>query len=92
MKSFAEQKAILIKFDETFNSSCADSCANRAVLLLKNREAQMTEECYTFNHKISKWPIEQAILNRPAGYTMMQAAIEYVESIELQVEKFNGII
>jgi hypothetical protein len=90
MNTFEEQNAILVEFDKTFNSSDFESCVSRAILLLKNREAQMTEEGFEFNFQISRWSIEQAIINR-ADKSMMQAAIEYVETVEKQVEVFNGI-
>jgi hypothetical protein len=90
MKTFEEQNAALVEFDKTFNSSNFESCVSRAILLLKNREAQMTEEGFEFNFQISRWSIEQAIINR-ADKSMMQAAIEYVETVEKQVEVFNGI-
>jgi hypothetical protein len=91
MKTFQEQNAVLVEFDKTFDSSDFESCVSRAILLLKNREAQMTEEGFEFNFKISKWSIEQAIINRSSEKSMMQAAIECVESIEREVEAFNGI-
>jgi len=91
MKTFEEQNAVLVEFDKTFDSSDFESCVSRAILLLKNREAQMTEEGFKFNFKISKWSIEQAIINRSSEKSMMQAAIEYVESAEREVEAFNGI-
>ena len=91
MKTFEEQNAALVEFDKTFNSSNFESCVSRAILLLKNREAQMTEEGFEFNFQISKWSIEQAIINRSSEKSMMQAAIEYVESVEREVEAFNGI-
>ena len=91
MKTFEEQNQELVEFDKTFHSSDFNSCVSRAVLLLKNREAQMTEEGFEFNFKISRWSIEQAIINRASDKNMMQAAIEYVETVENQVEAFNGI-
>ena len=91
MKTFEEQNQELVEFDKTFDSSDFNSCVSRAVLLLKNREAQMTEEGFEFNFQISKWSIEQAIINRSSEKSMMQAAIEYVESVEREVEAFNGI-
>lgn len=91
MKTFEEQNQELVSFDKTFDSSDFESCVSRAILLLKNREAQMTEEGFEFNFQISKWSIEQAIINRSSEKSMMQAAIEYVETVENQVEAFNGI-
>ena len=91
MNTFEEQNAILVEFDKTFNSSDFESCVSRAILLLKNREAQMTEEGFEFNFQISKWSIEQAIINRSSEKSMMQATIEYVENVESEVEAFNGI-
>lgn len=87
MKTFEE----LVEFDKTFDSSNFNSCVSRAVLLLKNREAQMIEDGFEFNFQISRWSIEQAIINRSSEKSMMQAAIEYVESVEREVEAFNGI-
>lgn len=91
MKTFEEQNQELVEFDKTFDSSNFNSCVSRAVLLLKNREAQMIEEGFEFNFQISRWSIEQAIINRSSEKSMMQAAIEYVESVEREVEAFNGI-
>jgi len=91
MKTFEEQNAALVEFDKTFNSSDFKSCVYRAILLLKNRESQMTEEGFKFNFRISQWSIEQAIINRSSEKSMMQAAIEYVEYVEYEVEAFNGI-
>ena len=91
MKTFEEQNQELVEFDKIFNSSDFESCVSRAILLLKNREAQMTEEGFEFNFQISRWSIEQAISNRASDKSMMQAAIEYVESVEREVEAFNGI-
>lgn len=91
MKTFEEQNQELVEFDKTFDSSNFNSCVSRAVLLLKNRESQMIEEGFEFNFQISRWSIEQAIINRSSEKSMMQAAIEYVESVEREVEAFNGI-
>lgn len=91
MKTFEEQNQELVEFDKTFDSSNFNSCVSRAVLLLKNREAQMIEEGFEFNFQISRWSIEQAIINRSSEKSMMQAAIEYVEGVEREVEALNGI-
>lgn len=69
------------------------SCVNRAVALLENRKNQMQEEGYTFRTclKSARNAIEQSIINRAEGKAMMEAAIEYVESIEAREESENGI-
>jgi hypothetical protein len=93
MKTFEEQNQELVNFDKTFDSSSFASCVQRAMLLIKNREAQMIEEGYEWhiNTETCRWAIEQAIINRPSGQAMMAAAIEYVESVERRAEAFNGI-
>lgn len=93
MKTFEEQNQELINFDKTFNKDDFSSCVNRAMLLIRNREAQMRDEGYewTINTESCKWAIEQAIINRHSGVTMMAAAIKYVESVEYRAESFNGI-
>ena len=35
--------------------------------------------------------IEQKIINRPSGQTMMAAAIEYVEYAERVIDEINGV-
>jgi len=93
MKTFDEQNAELAEFDKNFNPDDCDSCVNRAMLLIKNREAQMTEEGYEFPIETAtcRWAVEQKIINRRRGTAMMAAAIEYVESVEKRAESYNGI-
>jgi len=95
MKTFEKQNQELTKFDNTANCNNINFsfCVNRALLLIKNREAQMIEEGYEWPiaTETCRWRIEQQIINRPAGMGMLAAAIKYVESIEKQVEEFNGI-
>ena len=93
MKTFDEQNKELIEFDKTFDNNDFRSCCNRAMLLIRNREAQMIEEDYEwpFATKTCLWRIEQVITNRPTGIEMMAAAIEYVEFIEKEVEEYNDI-
>jgi hypothetical protein len=93
MKTFEDQNKELVNFDKTFDSSDFSSCVQRAILLIKNRESQMIEEGYEWpiNTESCRWAIEQAIINRSSSKTMMDAAIDYVESIEYSAEKFNGI-
>jgi len=69
------------------------SCVNRAMQLIKNREAQIIEEGYEFPISVDscRWAIEQAIINRK-NESMMAAAIRYVESVEFRVEQFNGLV
>ncbi len=54
----------------------------------------MTEEGYKFPIDVNsrKWAIEQAITNRSSDTSMMQAAIEYVETVEYREESFNGFV
>lgn len=91
--TFEEQNKILTAFDKTFNPDDFESCVSKAILLIRNREAQMTEEGYEWPIKTDtcRWAIEQSIINRAPGVSMMAAAIEYVEKIEYQAESFNGI-
>lgn len=93
MKTFEKQNQELVNFDKTFDSTSFSSCVQRAILLIKNREMQMIEEGYewTINTESCRWAIEQAITNRSHDKSMMFAATEYVESIEKEVESFNGI-
>lgn len=93
MKTFEEQNQELINFDKTFNKDDFSSCVNRAMLLIKNREAQMKEEGHEWPIDTSscRWAIEQAIINRKSDETMMTAAIKYVESVEARAEAYNGI-
>jgi len=93
MKIFDEQNAKLIKFNKTFNPDDFRSCVSRAILLIRNREAQMTDEGYKWPiiTETCRWRLEQAIINRPANQPMMAAAIEYVETVEHRAENFNGI-
>lgn len=69
------------------------SIVNHAMQLLKNREKQMLSEKYIINIDINtcKWAIEQAIINRSSNKNMIEAALEYVEKIEHQLESFNNI-
>ena len=46
---------------------------------------------WNINTNACKWSIEQKIINRNAGQTMMSAVIEYVESIEASAESYNNI-
>jgi len=77
------------KFD--YNDSA--DCVNRGMFLIKNRENQMKAEGYEWpiNTKSCRWAIEQKIINRKPGTTMMSAVIEFVEQIEREAEEFNGI-
>lgn len=94
MKTFEEQNKILIEFDKTFDSSDFRSCVKRAMLLIRNREAQMIEEGYQFPISVDscKWAVEQEIINRDSSESMMSAAIRYVESVEYRAEQFNGLV
>ena len=91
MKSFDEQNKVLTEFDKTFNHEDFQSCVDRGMLLIRNREAQMVEDGYEWNIETNtcRWAIEQAVTNRKHGSTMMSAVIGYVESIELRVARFN---
>lgn len=68
-------------------------CVSRAMLMISNRKMQMAEEGYEWpiNTASCRWSVEQAIINRKHGETMMSAAIRYVESVEYRAEEFNGI-
>ena len=91
--TFEKQSKILAAFDKTFNPDDFQSCVNRAMLLIRNREAQMIDEGYEWPIATDTchWAIEQAIINRASGVSMMAAAIECVESVENQAEEHNGI-
>lgn len=79
-------------FDKSFDKDSAASCVNRAMFLIKKFELQIKQEGYEWplDTNSCRWGIEQAIINRRGG-TMMGAAINYVESVEREVEAFNGI-
>ena len=93
MKTFDEQNKELIKFDKSFDNTDFISCRDRAMLLIKNREAQMIEEGHVWPiaSETCSWRIEQVIKNRPSGIGMIAAAIEYVEAIERRAEQYNSI-
>ena len=93
MKTFDEQNKELIEFDKTFDNNDFKFCRDRAMLLIRNREAQMIEEGYEwpFATETCFWKIEQVIINRPSNMGMMAAAIEYVEFIEKEAEEYNDI-
>ena len=93
MKTFEEQNNELVEFDKKFDKENFNHCVNRALLLIKNREAQMTEDGYEFPISIDscKWSIEQAIINRNHNESMMSSAIKYVESVEKRAEELNGL-
>lgn len=93
MKTFEEQNNELVEFDKKFDKENFNHCVHRALLLIKNREAQMIENGYEFPISIDscKWAIEQAIINRNSNESMMSAAIRYVESVEQRAEEFNGL-
>ena len=92
MKTFDEQNAELIAFDKTFDSEDFESCVDRAMLLIRSRQAQMTEEGFKWPiaTEACRWRIEQGIINREQSTAMMTAAITYVESIEQRAEDYNG--
>ena len=93
MKTFDEQNKELIEFDKTFDPKNFNSCVTRAMLLLQNREAQMREEGHVWLFEMDKcrWAVEQNIINRAPGMSMLAAAIEHVESVERRAEQYNGI-
>lgn len=93
MKSFTKQNAELVNFDKTFNHTDFNSCVNRAMLLIKNREAQTRDENeeWLVATGTCRHAVEQAIINRASDQTMMSAAIEYVERIEYIAQEISGI-
>lgn len=93
MKTFQDQNNELIEFDRKFDKDNFNHCVRRAMLLIKNGEAQMIEDGYEFPISVDscKLAIEQAIINRDTNESMMSAAIRYVESVEYRAESFNGI-
>lgn len=76
-----------------FDPNNFQDCVGRAMLMISNRKMQMIEEGYEWpiNTVSCRWSVEQAIINRKPGETMMSAAIRYVESVEYRAEEFNGI-
>jgi hypothetical protein len=92
MKTLEEQNKELIEFDKTFNPNDFESCLKRAILLLKNREAQTVEEGHTwpFDNRECERRLRRAIILRKHDETMMAAAIEYVEYVERTIERFKG--
>ena len=93
MTTFEEQNEILVNFDKTFDGTSFADCVTRAMLLIRNREAQMIEEGYEWpiNTESCKWAVEQAIINRDSNESMMCAANRYVETVEYRAESFNGL-
>jgi hypothetical protein len=93
MKTLEEQNQELVEFDKSFDPNDFESCVNRAILLIKNREAQMIEEGYEWpmSAKACRYGAGEVITNRTPEQTMMSAAIKYVESIERMAEEFNGV-
>ena len=83
----------LRELDKIFNPDNFHHCVARSMLLIHNREQQMTSEGYEWPIVTStcEWAIEQAIINRDPNSPMMAAAIEYVESVERRAELFNNI-
>jgi len=59
ISAFKKQNQMLINFDQTFNPNSFSSCVERAMLLIKNREAQMIEEGYDWpiNTESCRWAI-----------------------------------
>lgn len=82
-----------MNIDKTFDSENFSACVQRAMLLIKNRESQMIEQGHDWpiNTESCRWAIEQAIINRTPGQSMMESAVSYVESVEYRAEQFNGI-
>lgn len=78
----------------TFNTNDFKSCVDRGMILIKNREKQMTIEghIWPINTSSCQWAIEQRIINRAPNQTMMSAVIEYVEKIEFEAEIYNGMV
>lgn len=70
-----------------------NNVVSRAMDMIRAREKQMIREGYEWPivTETCRWRIEQVIINRSHKMGMMEAAIEYVESIEKQAEDFNGI-
>ncbi|MDC8446089.1 MAG: hypothetical protein LV471_09225 [Nitrosomonas sp.] len=79
---------------ENFDQNNFQHCVNRAISLIKNREAQMIEEGHEWpiNTESCRWALEQAIINRSSNESMMEAAIKYVESVEYRAEQFSGLV
>ena len=79
--------------NKNFDAEDFQSCVNRGMFLLKNREEQAEADGYEWivNTESCRWAIEQAIINRASESTMMSAVIEYVEKIELQFEQANAL-
>ena len=77
----------------TFDPNDFASCVTLGMNNLNRRKEQMEAERYEWNVNINscRWAIEQAILNRKEGVSMMGAVCEYTDSIERKVETFNGI-
>lgn len=93
LTSTTQQRDKKMKTQTTLDTQDFNSCVARAMILLENRKKQMESEGYIFNTclKSCEWAIEQKIINRNPGATMMSAVIEYVESIEAREELHNNI-
>lgn len=80
-----------MQHDDDLN--CATTCRNHSMHLIRSYEAQILKEGYEWpiNTASCAWAIEQAILNRPHGQSMMAAGIEYFEGVKFRVQEFNNI-
>ena len=43
---------------------------------------------FPLNIESCRWACEQAIINRPEGYTMLQASLEYAENICINTPEY----
>ena len=79
--------------NKNFDANDFNQCVQRGMDLISNREEQAKEECITWNidTKSCKWAIQQAIINRCCGKTMMSAVIEYVEKIEFIQDELTDL-
>lgn len=69
-------------------------CVAMALCQIENLKAQLLEEGYEYMFDTSscRWAIEQKIINRNAGETMMGVAYKYVEYVENIVLSHNGLL
>lgn len=95
MKTLEEQNKILVNFDKTFDPMNFADCVNRAILLLKNRQAQINNEdniSLNINFDVCRIGIEKFIEERELDETMMSASMRYVEKAELIFEMWASSI
>lgn len=70
----------------TYDYSKFEDCVARGVFLAEKAMKATGQKAVG-----CKWAIEQAIINRNSGETMMTAVIRYIDSLEYRLEQAAGI-